>query len=581
MRVLPGACGALLLVLGCGTSDENGGTPPATAPASIAISPSNPTVPVGSTLQLAGIVRDSHGTVLAQAPVSWSVLDPTTATVTLSGLVSGVQAGATMVTAQSGPASGSSSLTVANAPTGIHIGLSTYLGGSDVDMARDVTIDSQGNIYVAGNTMSPDFPVTPGAADVTYATGGQQEADAFATKVLPGGTIGWSTFLGGINYERAYAIELDPQGYIILAGRAGAGMPATAGTFQPTFAGGTVSTGAYGPQDGFICKLTPDGSSIVWCSYFGVADYLIIRDVAVDANGDIYVASGTTLGGFPQSWFANAFQPTKNAAGDAIVAKIKGDGSQVIWATYLGGSGDEGTTPSIRVDGQGNVYALYSTTSTDMPLVNAADPTHNGARDFWLAKLSPDGSRLIYATYLGGSGSETTETHGLWVDANGNAIVSGSTDSPNFPTTPGAFQRSPGGGHDMFVAKYSPTGQLLASTYYGGTGSDGTQGVSTDAQGSIYLSGNTDGAAVTTVPLRGPGGGTDVLALKFSGDLSQLLYGARIGGIGADVARSNVVSPSGSWYIVGQTDSDDWPVLNAAQPTHRAMNDAMLFTLIP
>jgi hypothetical protein len=387
--------------------------------------------------------------------------------------------------------------------------------------------------------------------------------------------------VGGINYERAYAVEVDPQGYIILAGRAGAGLPATVGTFQPTFAGGTVSTGAYGPQDGFICKLTPTGSSIVWCSYFGVADYLIIRDMAVDANGDIYVASGTTLGGFPQSWFTNAVQPTKNAAGDAIVAKLKGDGTQVLWATYLGGSGDEGTTPSIRVDGQGNVVVAFSTTSTDMAVPNAADPSHNGARDFYLAKLSPDGSTLVYATYVGGSGMEVTETHGLWVDANGNAIVSGYTDSPNFPTTPGAFQTNPGGNGDMFVAKYSPTGQRLAASYYGGAALEGIQGVSTDAQGNIYLSGNTNGAVVTTVPPRGPGGATDLLALKFSSDLSQLLYGARVGGTGDDVARASVVSAGGTWYIVGQTDSDNWPVVNALQASHSSQDDALIFTLVP
>src|SRR5439155_10330392 len=186
----------------------------------------------------------------------------------------------------------------APAPGALRIAVSSYLGGSQTDMVRDVAVDGQGNIYLAGSTASPDFPVTSAAYDRAFNASGAKLMDAFVTKLAPSGAVLWSTYVGGPNYERAYALELDPQGAVVIAGRAGAGLPVSATAFQPTFGGGDPSSG-YGPQDGFVCKLAVTGSALQWCSYFGVGDQGILRDVAVDAAGDIYVAGGTTLGGFP------------------------------------------------------------------------------------------------------------------------------------------------------------------------------------------------------------------------------------------------------------------------------------------
>ncbi len=579
------ALGALTLLAGC-SSGSNTETPPVlTGPATITILPAAPTVAVGQTLQMTGVVKDSNGALLAQAAVAWSVADQTKATISGSGLISGAAAGNTTVTATSGPASNTVSLTVTQAipPGSLHVAFATYLGGTGVDMARDVAVDAQGNTYVSGSTQSPDFPTTPGAYDRTYNSSGQFLSDAFVAKFGPSGNLIWSTLVGGPNYERAYALELDPQGYVYIAGRAGAGFPVTAGAFQTTFAGGVDDPG-YGAQDGFICKLKPDGSAVVWCSYFGVDDGRIIRDIAVDQNGDVYVGSTTNNGGFPSAWFTNAFQKTKHAGTltDLIVAKVKSDGSKVLWATYIGGTGDEGTSPSIRVDAQGYATIVSGVTSTDLPTVNAAQSTNGGGRDFYIARLAPDGSSLVYGTYLGGNGDEATETHGVALDAQGNATVSGVTFSSNFPTTTGVVQPNiGGGGQDMFVARYSKTGTKLAATYLGGSGLDGPQGVAVDGQGNVFVSGLATGTFPTTVPRLGPGGGADLTATEFSPGLDSIKYSIRIGGSMDEASRGSAVDANGGFHFAGETLSTDMYHLNAVQGSNGGGLDAVVVSLVP
>lgn len=574
-----------LLLAACGSSTPE--TPPVnlTGPMTVTIAPAQATVAAGRTLKLSAVVRDSNGSVLTQAPVAWSVINPSLATVSASGLVSATTAGVTSVVASSPPAADTAALTVDTTISNgtLHVSFATFMGGTGDDMARDVAVDAQGNVYVAGSTQSPNFPTTPGAYDRTFNSSGQYLSDAFVAKFGPSGNLIWSTLVGGPNYERAYAIELDPLGYVYIAGRAGAGFPVTQGAFQTTFAGGVDDPG-YGPQDGYICKLMPDGSAVVWCSYFGVNDGRIIRDIAVDGNGDVYVSSATNNGGFPAAWFTNAFQKTKTAGTltDLIVAKVKTDGSKVLWATYIGGSGDEGNSPSIRVDAQGFATVVSGTTSTDMPTVNAAQSVNGGGRDFYIARLAQDGSSLVYATYLGGNAEESTETHGLALDAQGNAVVAGQTLSANFPTTSGVVQPTFGGGlQDFFVARYSKTGTKQAATFLGGNGTDGPQGVAVDGQGNVFVSGLATGTFPTTVPQLGPGGGADLTATELSPTLTSILYSIRIGGSGDEASRGAALDSNGGFHLVGHTVSPDMYHLNAVQPSIGGAMDALVISIIP
>lgn len=459
---------------------------------------------------------------------------------------------------------------------GYNLGFSTYLGGTAYEQARDITTDAQGNVYVTGGGESADFPTTAGAFDRT-ANG---DFDVFVAKYSPSGRLLWSTLIGSPQYDRAYAIEVDAKGYVYLAGRAGPGFPTTTGSFQPGY-NGFYTGAAYGNQNAFVAKLKPDGSGLVFASYFG--SYELIRDLAIDKAGDVYVAgtqrSIETGAAPPSAWFATAFQKTPGGGNDAVIGKIKADGSKVLWATYYGGSGNDGGAPSIRVDAFRRPYLVATTKSADLPTrAGSYDRSFNGATDLFVAKFSSDLSKLDYGTYLGGSAAEGTETHNLALDASGNAYISAYTGSSDFPTTPGALRRTYGGGtNDAFVSKLSATGStLLASTYFGGAGTDGSEGVNLDGAGNVYLSGPT---ASANLPLsadafrRKNAGGTDFFVAKLAPDLGTLRYASYLGSPGADAARTSHVDAAGNIYVAGHVESGFF-TRSPAQPLYGGGTDA-------
>jgi hypothetical protein len=452
-------------------------------------------------------------------------------------------------------------------PASYDLHFSTYAGGVNMDQMRDIDVDSYGNIYITGGTESTDFPVTPGAYDTTH----NGWFDVFVMKFDPDGNLLWSTFVGGANYDRAYSIKVVDQGDVICTGRGGPGFPVTPGVFQTQFLG--YYNGIYGDQNAFIFKLAASGSTLVWASYFGVST--LIRDCDIDANGDVYVTSGYVPGqspdSLPPSWVANGFQPNTQGGMDGVVAKIKGDGTQVLWATYLGGSGDEGVEASIRIDPLDQPCILQFTQSTDMPFSpHAYDSTHNGGWDFFVTKLSSDGSNLIFGTYIGGSQHEFISTHNIGVDNYGNAYVLAPTQSSDYPTTPGAFQETYGGGSsDLAVSKISSDGtQLLISTFVSGNGSDNGEGISVDSTDTVYFGGDTYS---TNYPFTADAyqnynaGGQDGILVKLKADFTDLLYATYFGGSSDDGSRCSVLDDSGSFYYGGWTQSDDFPLKNPWQ----------------
>lgn len=475
----------------------------------------------------------------------------------------------------------------AEAETSVSLDLSAYMDGS----VRDITTDSNGNIYVTGGTTSPDFVGTPGAYQVRLnpvEPEGREvsRSDAFVAKLDAKGKLVWSTLIGGPNHDRAYALKVDRLGYVYIAGRAGAGFPVTRGAFQTQFMGGQ-ETRFYGNQDGFIAKLSPDGSKVIWASYFGATDFAVIRDLDLDAEGNIYVASYYNGGTYPASTaggFRKGFRSTPVGQRDGVVAKIKGDGSRVLWATYIGGSGNEAVAPSIRVDHSGGVLFLTTTNSADMPTTAGAfDRTFNGGQDFYLAKISSEGS-LVYGTYLGGSGDEHVETHELAIDADGNAIVASGTTSADFPIIGKTFQKVYGGSGgsgtgyqtnypgDIIVAKLSADGsRLLASTFIGGQYGEAAEGVGLDREGNVCLSGATfsDNFPVTSNAFQSKKKGkADAFAVKLSADFSRLLYSTYIGGNNLNFGRAATSDANGNCLIGGETNSKDWPIRVATLPGH-------------
>ncbi len=461
------------------------------------------------------------------------------------------------------------------APEDYSVDFSTFIGGSDWEHARDVCVDGQGNVYVVGGTASDDFPVTAGAYQTTQdktgtQVGGFGYCDAFVIKFAPDGTRVWGTYLGGPNYDRAYGVEVDDQGYVYVSGRAGPGFPVTSQVFQTTFEG--WDNGGYGWQNCFVAKIKPDGSDLEWASYAGVST--LGRDLAIDSSGNIYVTVGHPNKGNdpPAAWYANAFQSTLQGGMDCGVMKIRNDGTAVIWATLIGGSADESQEASIRVDSRGCAYVAMTTFSDDIPTTAGAhDRTYNGNADYYIAKLKADGSDLIFGTYLGGSQNDWISTHNLAIDKWGNAYVPVPTCSPDFPTTPGVYQETFAGGNtDFAIAKLSPTGRLLASTFVGGSANENCDGIYADAYGNVFVAGETDSTdfPVTTHAYQpASGGGGDAVMVVLSADFKKLAYSTYIGGASRDNVRSGCMGEDGKLYLTGATDGPGWPTLNAFQDT--------------
>src|SRR5207302_1632423 len=280
--------------------------------------------------------------------------------------------------------------------------------------------------------------------------------------------LAYSTYLGGSISDGGLAIAVDVYGNAYVTGDATSiSFPTTPGAFHRSFGGGD---GLSGTGDAFVTKLDSTGSTLVYSTYIGGSSGDEGSGITVDADGNAYVTGTTFSGNFPTT--AGAFQSTGGnpGSGNAFVTKLNSNGSGLVYSTYLGGSGtDQGF--GIAVDADRNAYVTGTTFSGNFPTTAGAVQStvgNPGDGNAFVTKLNSNGSGLVYSTYLGGSGSDYG--HGIAVDADGNAYVTGTTDSGNFPTTTRAFQPTLSGSSDAFVTKLDPTGSALVySTYLGGS----------------------------------------------------------------------------------------------------------------
>ncbi len=419
------------------------------------------------------------------------------------------------------------------------------------EQARDVAFDAVGAMFVVGGTPSADFPATVGAYDTTRDSGGSTAGwngplDWFVTKFSASGALVWSTFVGGPNYDLPYAVEVDATG-VYVAGRCGDGFPITTGA---AFAGDSRA-GLYGQQDGCVTKLTLDGSALLWSRYLGESTDAVVRDIAVDALGQVHVVHTNVWGSMGALVTADAAQSTRQGLTDAYYGRLSADGTTVQYGTYLGGtdSGYTDANPSVRIGPNGSAYVLASEPGTGAPTtVGAYQIASAGGFDALLARF--DGNALTWATYVGGSGNEKIDTHSHAVLPSGETVLAVLTTSSNFP---GGSTNL--GNSDVGVAIISANGaSLVAGTTIGGNGKDAPEGVSVDACGNVYISGATastnlpvtPGALVTTSPgtLRG-------LEIVLSPDLQVRRY-VSYDGIRAEYGnRASALTPDGSWAIVG------------------------------
>jgi Beta-propeller repeat len=346
-------------------------------------------------------------------------------------------------------------------PGGSTLTYSTYLGGSDDDVANGIAVDSSGNAYIAGLTSSSDFPTLNPLQTYPGTT-----HNGFVTKLNSSGTaLVYSTYLalGGVAGDSVNAIALDLSDNAYVTGvTSGTGFYTTSGAFQTTCGCSDGTTNA------FVTVINAAETGYVYSTFLGGSGSDAGDGIAVDSSGSAYVTGDTESSNFP---LMSALQPTYGGATDAFVTKFNPTGSALVYSTYLGGSEfDAGA--SIAIDGGDNAYITGETDSTGSApfptTVGATQPTIGGGYDAFVSEINSTGSALAFSTYLGGSGNEDVggDYGAIAVDSPGDAIyVTGNTASSNFPATTGAYQTANAGGNDAFVVKYAqPAFTISAST---------------------------------------------------------------------------------------------------------------------
>ena len=454
---------------------------------------------------------------------------------------------------------------------------SSYLGGSDMDYANGIAVDSSGNAYVTGYTASIDFPLanpeqgSPGFGTCTDAAATFPCFNAFVTKLNPAGTaLVYSTYLGGSGEDYGTRIALDASGHAYVTGYTNSTDFPVQNALQAENAGGF---------DAFVTELSADGASLVYSTYWGGSLDDIGTGIAVDSSGNAYVSGYTASPGFPIT--AGALQ-TNYGGGvhNGFVVKFDSGGAQVGYSTFLGGSGDD-YAYGVAVDSAGDAYVTGATNSTSFPTLNAFQPKYAGGLcatppnafpcyDAFVAKLNPAGAALIFSTYLGGTGSDYG--YAIALDASSNAYVTGYTTSTNFPTTAGAFQRVFGGSYDAFVAKLAGAGStLLYSTYLGGSGTDVGYGIAVDSTGRAFVTGyNYGGDFPTACPLEAQNAGFyDAFVSVLNPTGSSLAFSTYLGGSLDEEGWGIALDPSGNAYVTGGTFSLDFPITSGSfQPSY-------------
>ncbi len=370
---------------------------------------------------------------------------------------------------------------------------STYLGGSGGDIAYGIAVDSSGDAYVTGATGSINFPVAS-AYQSTY--GGN--TDAFISKINPTGTgLIYSTYVGsgGVNYGNGIAVDSSGDAYIT-GSTTSTGFPVTKGAYQITLGGGTTPNAT---SNAFILKLSSAGSALDYSTYLGGTAADSGQAIAIDSSGNAYVTGSTTSPNFPVMPVASPFQ-VGNAActvvndvtscfTNAFVSKLNSTGTALIYSTYLGGS-EADSGEAIAVDANGDCYVGGYANSSNFPLQNPLQSSSGGGTDGFVAEFNPAGTALVFSTYLGGSGND--QVYGLTLDSADSIYVTGQTQSSNFPTSTGTYQNTYQGDGDAFVTKLSPQGALIVySTFLGGTEEDQGNGIAVDSSGDAFVVGYT------------------------------------------------------------------------------------------
>lgn len=444
---------------------------------------------------------------------------------------------------------------------------SSYLGGNSADKAKDVGVDSSGNIYVTGYTYSTSFP-GGGSGNAGY-------DDVFVTKINAAGTaVIYTTIIGGNGTDEPGGIAVNSSGSKIwVVGQTTSNNWPTANAFQSVTGGGV---------DAFFLQLGSSGS-LAFSSYYGGYLYDAAEDVALDSYGDVHI-TGSLWGGF--------------------FAKVSGQTYDLVYSRMISGQNAAGY--GITLDSQNNIYITGEISSPDWPTVNPVQ-TNCGSYDDWtcsddafVVKLTPAGDDLLFSTYLGGSaangGSGKDIGHAIAVDADGNIAVTGETFANDFPVVNAVQPQKQGTAtmSDAFVIRLVRQGngyQIGFSTYLGGDSTETGYAVSMNTAGQVFAAGLTNSSnypvAAALQTQLGPGvcfssssrNCYDAFIAQFDSQ-GALPFSTYWGSTDDDTARGIALTGSGALYVVGSTDSGAFPTIDGGfQPNRGQSGEAFVMKL--
>ncbi|MEE8574950.1 MAG: SBBP repeat-containing protein, partial [Thermodesulfobacteriota bacterium] len=460
---------------------------------------------------------------------------------------------------------------------------STYLGGTSNEHYPDIAVDSLNDVYVTGWTESTDFP-TPSAFQGSNAGG----SDAFVTKIdSSSSTLVYSTYLGGSDSDLSRGIAVDCSGAAYVTGY----------TWSTDFPTASAIYGDNTSVDAFVTKIDPDGLALAYSTYLGGTGYDTAYDIAVDGAGAAYVTGETYSSDFPIS---SAIDSSFASPADAFVSKI---GPELLIDAASLSFGLVGTFYSAYVlTSGGDGSYTFSVSSGSLPTGLGLDPSSGlisgissspGSTGFTIQVTDGNGDidtqaytlivfssiMLEYSTYLGGTGTDSG--HGIAVDQDGAAYITGITDSTNFPTELPIFGDNTDS--DVFVTKIEVDDVdgpfLVYSTYLGGTGVDYGYDIAVDNSGRAYVTGqtfSTDFPNVMAIYSSFGGGTSDAFVTKLNAAGSAIAYSTYLGGTGADSGKGIAVGCFGAAYVTGFTGSTDFPNVKAIDNSLGGSSDAFV-----
>ncbi|MCS6903917.1 MAG: SBBP repeat-containing protein [Bacteroidia bacterium] len=372
----------------------------------------------------------------------------------------------------------------------------------------------------------------------------------------------WATYLGGNRLDRAYSVTHSVNGNITVAGLTQSdNFPTTAGAIQTFYAQA---------NDIFVAQYLANGT-LRWATYYGGSSIDQATAIATDAFNNIYVTGYSSSSNFPTT-----IGPEQAGGGDIFLIKLRDNGSRE-WAQLYGGTLND-IANNLTIDNSNNIIVTGATFSSNFLTTNGAfQREFAGVRDAFVVKFDPNGDR-VWSTFLGGSGDD--QGFGITTDISNNIYVSGSTESTNFPVTANAFQPNSNGGTDVFISKISPTGRLLASTYFGSTGNETSFGLAVTFDNKLAVIAQTNSttglSSTTAFQTAYGGGGRDGLIAKFNLELRRE-WVSYLGGQDIEDLNGITTDRVGNIYITGGTRSANFPTVGGAiQSTYAGSNDAFI-----